>query len=221
MSPRGLVACLRSANPAGRPAAAPEGLRQHIGTKDLSRAAHHVRRAEQAGLMRKIGWVGGWVAMTPEVSVSLFRRAASGYDPSCQVMTLVALPHNPGRGLENWRLSGYGLRRRPIGDGGSEFAPVGLLGGCCRPPPECGSTALKTPFLTAFRRFEYRDGSLGVVGCGKCPSGGTRSAVAENQRFLDSVFGVCRAVDWRRDCPRASILDGESAHRLEGREPLG
>ena len=47
---------------------------QHIGTKDLSRAAHHVRRAEQAGLMRKIGWVGGWVAMTPEVSVSLFRR---------------------------------------------------------------------------------------------------------------------------------------------------
>ena len=36
---------------------------QHIGTKDLSRAAHHVRRAEQAGLMRKIGWVGGWVAM--------------------------------------------------------------------------------------------------------------------------------------------------------------
>jgi hypothetical protein len=23
-----------------------------------------VRRAEQAGLMRKIGWVGGWVAMT-------------------------------------------------------------------------------------------------------------------------------------------------------------
>jgi hypothetical protein len=49
---------------------------QHIGTKDLSRAAHHVRRAERAGLMRKIGWVGGWVVMTPEVSVSLFRRAS-------------------------------------------------------------------------------------------------------------------------------------------------
>jgi hypothetical protein len=48
--------------------------RQHIGTPDLSRAAHHVRRAEQAGLMRKTGWVGEWVAMTPEVSVSLFRR---------------------------------------------------------------------------------------------------------------------------------------------------
>jgi hypothetical protein len=47
---------------------------KHIGTKDLSRAAHHVRRAEQAGLIREIGWVGGWVAMTPEVSVSLFRR---------------------------------------------------------------------------------------------------------------------------------------------------
>ena len=47
---------------------------RHIGTKDLSRAAHHVRRAERAGLMRKIGRVGGWVAMTPEVSVSLFRR---------------------------------------------------------------------------------------------------------------------------------------------------
>jgi len=35
---------------------------QHIGTKDPSCAAHHMRRAEQAGLMRKIGWVGGWVA---------------------------------------------------------------------------------------------------------------------------------------------------------------
>ena len=29
-------------------------------------------------------------------------------------------------------------------------------------PPECGSTALKTQFLTAFQHFEYRDGSLGV-----------------------------------------------------------
>jgi hypothetical protein len=47
---------------------------QHIGTKDLSRAAHHVRRAEQAGLTREIGWVGEWVAMAPEVSVSLFCR---------------------------------------------------------------------------------------------------------------------------------------------------
>ncbi|MCX7426304.1 MAG: hypothetical protein NTW96_11870 [Planctomycetia bacterium] len=36
---------------------------QRIGTKDPSRAAHHVRRAEQTGLMRKMGWVGGWVAM--------------------------------------------------------------------------------------------------------------------------------------------------------------
>ena len=44
-------------------------------TKDLSRAAHHVRRAEQAGMVQKIGWVGEWVAMTPKVSVSLFRRA--------------------------------------------------------------------------------------------------------------------------------------------------
>ena len=35
---------------------------KHIGTKDLSRAAHHVRRAERAGLMRKIGHQGGWVA---------------------------------------------------------------------------------------------------------------------------------------------------------------
>jgi hypothetical protein len=47
---------------------------KHIGTKDLSRAAHHVRRAEHTGMAQKIGWVGGWVAMTPEVSVSLFRR---------------------------------------------------------------------------------------------------------------------------------------------------
>jgi hypothetical protein len=56
---------------------------QHIGTKDLSRAAHHVRRAERAGLMRKIGWVVEWVAMTPEVSVSLLCRAV-------RVMTLRA-----------------------------------------------------------------------------------------------------------------------------------
>lgn len=34
---------------------------KHIGTKDLSRAAHHVRRAESAGLMRKVGHQGGWV----------------------------------------------------------------------------------------------------------------------------------------------------------------
>jgi hypothetical protein len=36
---------------------------KHIGTKDMSRAAHHVRRAEKAGLMRKIGAMEGWVAM--------------------------------------------------------------------------------------------------------------------------------------------------------------
>jgi hypothetical protein len=36
---------------------------QYIGTKDMSRAAHHMRRAEKAGQMKKIGWVGGWVAM--------------------------------------------------------------------------------------------------------------------------------------------------------------
>ena len=36
---------------------------EYIGTKDASRAAHHVRKAEKAGLMKKIGWVGGWVAI--------------------------------------------------------------------------------------------------------------------------------------------------------------
>ena len=33
----------------------------HIGTKDLSHAAHHVRRSERAGLIKKIGHQGGWV----------------------------------------------------------------------------------------------------------------------------------------------------------------
>ena len=37
------------------------GFCKHIGTKDMSRAAHHVRRAEKTGLMRKIGCYGGWV----------------------------------------------------------------------------------------------------------------------------------------------------------------
>jgi len=36
---------------------------RYIGTKDLSHAGYHVRRARRAGLMRKIGWLGGWVAM--------------------------------------------------------------------------------------------------------------------------------------------------------------
>jgi hypothetical protein len=63
---------------------------QHIGTKDTSRAAHHVRRAELAGPMRKIGWVGAWVAMTPEVSVSLFRRPFRVMTLSCQVSVLPA-----------------------------------------------------------------------------------------------------------------------------------
>jgi hypothetical protein len=35
---------------------------RHIGTPDLSRAFHHMRRAERAGVVRKIGWVKGWVA---------------------------------------------------------------------------------------------------------------------------------------------------------------
>ncbi len=34
----------------------------YIGTKDLSLACHHMRRAEKAGVVRKIGWVKGWVA---------------------------------------------------------------------------------------------------------------------------------------------------------------
>jgi hypothetical protein len=35
-----------------------------IGTKDMSRAAHNVRRAEAAGLIRKVGHQGGWVPST-------------------------------------------------------------------------------------------------------------------------------------------------------------
>jgi hypothetical protein len=65
MSPPVLVACLRSfpTRQADRPLHLKDFC-QHIGTKDLSRAAHHVRRAEESGLMQKIGWVGEWVAMT-------------------------------------------------------------------------------------------------------------------------------------------------------------
>ena len=35
---------------------------EYIGTPDLSRACHHVRKAERAGVVRKIGWVKGRVA---------------------------------------------------------------------------------------------------------------------------------------------------------------
>jgi hypothetical protein len=34
---------------------------KYLGTKDASHAAHHVRRAEKAGLIQKIGHYGGWV----------------------------------------------------------------------------------------------------------------------------------------------------------------
>ncbi len=36
---------------------------KHIGTKDMSRASHNVRRAVASGLIRKIGSYGGWVAV--------------------------------------------------------------------------------------------------------------------------------------------------------------
>jgi hypothetical protein len=39
---------------------------------------------------------------------------------------------------------------------------LGFEAALAGPLPECGSPALTTPFLTAFQRFEYRDGSLGV-----------------------------------------------------------
>jgi hypothetical protein len=35
---------------------------RYIGMRDLSRACHHMRRAEWAGVVRKIGWVKGWAA---------------------------------------------------------------------------------------------------------------------------------------------------------------
>jgi BMFP domain-containing protein YqiC len=35
---------------------------EYIGTPDLSHAAYHVRRAEKARLIRKVGQQGGWVA---------------------------------------------------------------------------------------------------------------------------------------------------------------
>jgi hypothetical protein len=35
---------------------------KHMGTKDASRAAHHVRKVERAGFIRKINGYGGWVA---------------------------------------------------------------------------------------------------------------------------------------------------------------
>jgi len=36
---------------------------QHIGRKGAPRAADHVRRANKAGLIKKFGSAGGWVAM--------------------------------------------------------------------------------------------------------------------------------------------------------------
>ena len=36
---------------------------QYIGTTDASHAAYHIRRAEAAGLIKKIGHQGGWVAI--------------------------------------------------------------------------------------------------------------------------------------------------------------
>lgn len=33
------------------------------GVRDLAGVAHHMRRAERAGVVRKVSWVGGWVAM--------------------------------------------------------------------------------------------------------------------------------------------------------------
>jgi hypothetical protein len=38
---------------------------QHIGIKDLSGAAHSIRRAEAAGFIKKIGHQGGWVLCKP------------------------------------------------------------------------------------------------------------------------------------------------------------
>ena len=34
---------------------------QHIGTTDASHAAYHIRRAEAAGVIKKIGYQDGWV----------------------------------------------------------------------------------------------------------------------------------------------------------------
>jgi hypothetical protein len=34
---------------------------EHIGTPDPSNAAYHIRRAESAGLIKKLGHQGGWV----------------------------------------------------------------------------------------------------------------------------------------------------------------
>ncbi len=39
---------------------------------------------------------------------------------------------------------------------------LGLAAAPAGATPEWGSTALKTQFLMAFQRFEFRDGSLGV-----------------------------------------------------------
>jgi hypothetical protein len=36
---------------------------KYLGTSDQSHAAYHVRRAEKAGMIRKIGSYGGWVAV--------------------------------------------------------------------------------------------------------------------------------------------------------------
>jgi hypothetical protein len=36
---------------------------EHFGTKDMSRTSHNIRRAVKAGLVRKIGYYGGWVAV--------------------------------------------------------------------------------------------------------------------------------------------------------------
>lgn len=71
--------------------------------------------------------------------------------------------------------------RRPVGDGGPESAGVGLWGGSCLAPPECGSTVLKSSFPTAFRHFVFRDGDLGVAGWRNSRSGKSGLALPENQ----------------------------------------
>jgi hypothetical protein len=36
---------------------------RHIGSEDPSLASYHVRRAIQAGVLRKLGRTGGWAAI--------------------------------------------------------------------------------------------------------------------------------------------------------------
>lgn len=73
---------------------------QHIGTTDASHAAYHIRRAEAAGLIKKLGHQGGWVLCNNADHAVLSSHSFAANDGTPKIVNVIEHKKEVNRGRD-------------------------------------------------------------------------------------------------------------------------